>query len=697
MSSTQKSPTTDRPDRTFLIGLFIVVLVTHFGLATMNWRWGFLLGHEFRQTQTAIITQYIEKENNFSIRYSTPILGKPWEFPLEFPLYEWSVALLSRVTSRPQFESARAVSLASFYLTLGALYLLLGQAGLPPVRRLVTLSLTLATPVYIFYSRAFLMDTMALMASAWFLAAFVEVMRVRRWRWLVLCAVAGGAGGLIKSLTFFVWLWPAALYGAWCVAKDWRGGVSWRDRLATVAWGFGAVLVPALLVNWWVRYTDAIKETHASAHIFTSKALTQGNFGMYDLSTRFSKQTWKALLECWTLGLTNPWVVAVAVVGGAVLFKRYRWYILGAAGLFLSAQMMFPLAYAYQDYYFTACAVFLMCALGFVLNGIIDSPLPRWSRWVLIVLPFAFQYNAYSRYYYQMQAIKSHGGTGLTLALRDYLPNETVIIVAGSDWAAIIPYYSNHKALMIRNGLENDQKYLDRAFNELSDENVGALVLVGDQRGNYDLVKRAAAKFSVDRSPTFSYRTADVYVAKLYRPAVIGRVHTDPKPEGITTEAAMSSPWSADSVPDSIYPATAAALFKNFHPAPELCRFRFGYASGAIDNFPVVGAHPDSDLWIRPPTNAHEIVWEFGLDPKVYQPPTQSNGVTFIIDSEAPDGTTVKLFERTLDPARVSHDRGIQHEVIPLKVSPGQRLIFRTGPHGDYSYDWAYWKAIDIH
>ncbi len=35
-------------------------------------------GHEFRQTQTALISSYIVQQDNFSLLYETPIVGKPW-------------------------------------------------------------------------------------------------------------------------------------------------------------------------------------------------------------------------------------------------------------------------------------------------------------------------------------------------------------------------------------------------------------------------------------------------------------------------------------------------------------------------------------------------------------------------------------------------------------------------------------------
>ena len=70
------------------------------------------------------------------------------------------------------------------------------------------------------------------------------------------------------------------------------------------------------------------------------------------------------------------------------------------------------------------------------------------------------------------------------MALRDFLPKGSVIVVAGGDWSAIVPFYSQRKALMVRNGLEDNAAYLDRAFRDLADEDVVALVLLGNQRHN---------------------------------------------------------------------------------------------------------------------------------------------------------------------------------------------------------------------
>ena len=122
--------------------------------------------------------------------------------------------LLSRAAGVPHFMAARTISLGCFYLALPALYLLLARFGLSRARRLLALSLILTCPVYIFYSRAFLMESMAVMCCAWFLLGFVRTMDERRWGWLALTIIAGTLAALIKSLTFAVWLVPAAGYAA---------------------------------------------------------------------------------------------------------------------------------------------------------------------------------------------------------------------------------------------------------------------------------------------------------------------------------------------------------------------------------------------------------------------------------------------------------------------------------------------------
>src|SRR4051812_15730002 len=93
------------------IALFVVTLVAHAWWATRHWTVGFLPGHEFRQTQTATTTYYIDQQDNFSLLYETPIVGKPWvSILMEVPFYEWSVVGLSRAMKLPHHVAARTIT-----------------------------------------------------------------------------------------------------------------------------------------------------------------------------------------------------------------------------------------------------------------------------------------------------------------------------------------------------------------------------------------------------------------------------------------------------------------------------------------------------------------------------------------------------------------------------------------------------------
>lgn len=680
-----------------LMVIFIASLGAHAWLATRNWTAGFMPGHEFRQTQTAFISHFIDREDDFSLLYETPLVGKPWvSILLEVPFYEWSVVGLSRATGLSHVVAARTISLACFYLTLPALWLLLGRIGVAGSRRLLPLALILCGPLYIFYSRAFLMESMELMCCAWFLVGFVGTMDRRRWPWFMLATVAGTGASLIKSATFAVWLLPAAGYGAWRLWSDLRARAGRGATAQTVFWGLAGVIVPLGALRLWIELTDPIKANHASAWIFTSANLSLGNWGLDDFAARFSMNTWGILMQRWREALMSPWLIGVALLAGLVAFPAQRGRVASLAAVFFLAQLLFPFAYAYQEYYFYACAVFLLAALGLVLNGVLDSRLPRWACWLLVpVLPLALLRN-YLQFYYPYQMVRSEGGHPYTHALRDLTPRESVIVVSGADWAAIVPLYAQRRALMIRNGLEHDRAYLERAFAELADEEVSALVLLHEHRRKPLVRDLAIAAFDLERAPTFSYHHADIYCSRR-----IGQMVRDGlKERGNYSSLIVPSEAEAsrtDSGPFWINPGLARRELHGVFPQPFKGRFTYGLRAFPYGDKRVINAHPDSEIWLRSPSAATRIEWDYGMISAAWERDgDKSDGVELTITGISPGREERKIFRRWLDPVRRPEDRGVQQEVIPYQPLPGELLHFKTGPGGSYSYDWAFWERIEV-
>ncbi|HET7535752.1 MAG TPA: glycosyltransferase family 39 protein, partial [Candidatus Didemnitutus sp.] len=580
-------------DQAWLSIAFAVVLVAHVFFVTRNWESGWLFGHEFRQTQTAISAFFIKAEDNYSLAYPTPVLGKPWSAPMEFPLYQWSVAALSTRTGWSLTACARAISAICFYATLPAIFLLLGRLGLPPPRRLFVLALLLTTPIYIFYSRAFLIEAMALAFSAWFLAAFVEMEQRRSWRWLLVAILAGVGAALVKITTFMVWIIPGAVYGAVLCWQQWRSGEHRRLR-ATLAWGLGSVLPSIVAALWWIRVSDRIKGLNPAGANLQADKMVIYNFG--PLSVRFDPSTWQKLFHNWHGAVLPLWAAGLCLVLAWFCPRTYRRPALWAAAVFFAAQLVFPVLYSIHDYYFYAAAAFLAVAAGLVLAGLLDSALPRPVIWFAALALFAGNAEHYWSNYYAWQKIPSVGGTGLSDALRNTSPPDSVLVIIGDDWDPATPYYAQRRALMIGRYLEHNWSYLEPALNSLRGEDVFALVAKGDQRGNREFIDRAIKLFQLDPQVTFTYGdTTDVYVRRWHRNRVLRHMGTNEAPyyDKVRMSGTPDAPEGAqqvDAIERFVHDNDRKTYFAAMSPAPVRYNFLFGLSRFEQDGHQLLGA-----------------------------------------------------------------------------------------------------------
>jgi hypothetical protein len=610
------------------------------------------------------------------------------------------VVLLRRQTSWPDFVAARAVSATFFYLTLPAIYLLLGQAGLRRAQRWPALALVLSCPVYLFYSRAFLMESTVLCFSAWFLFAFVRTLRTRRLPWAVLAGLAGAAAGMMKSLTFGAWVAPAACYGAWTLWREWREHRGRRALLATIAWGCGTMIVPTVLTVWWTHFADSIKAQNPAAVFLTSKELGVGNYGTFSLGARFSTEMWRGLLSGWNVAIMKPWLLGACTLLGLAVAGRYRRPLAIALGLFFVPQLAIPYAYALQDYYFYAAAIFALVGLGFGLLGLLERPWPTWVRLPLLAVPFAGLWSAYFQPagYHGMQQIWTNGLTGLSESLRDLTPPDSILIIVGADWNAALAYQSGRRALMIANGRENNSDFIEERIAALDGEEIGAFVLAGPMRHRADVRDFITKLAGLRPYPTFSHSLGDVYFSAQidaqirHDIALWGNDYADLPLQPVPSTGEYAEPPLVELTPER-----AARDFPNVHPAPVRYAAKFGFPLSVTADGVSLGAHPDAQLWLPSPSGVHTILWDYGLD--ISGSPHAdgvTDGVIFRIMARAADGSERQLFRRTLRPVDHPEDRGVQHSEVQFVAAEGETLCFETLPRISYTYDWAYWKRIEV-
>ncbi len=701
MAESNLTPQSDRWETRFAVGLFCLALAFHFWGALVGWKSLNLPGCEFRQTQTGVSAFFIQREHNFSLAYPTPVLGKPWSIPLEFPLYQWTVVWVSNGLKMPLTQAARAVSLVCFYLSLPALYLLLGRIGLTRPRRLLVLGLVVTCPLYVFYARAFLIETMALMFGAWFMVGYVLAVERKNQRWLVVATLAGAGCGLVKVTTFFFFLMPALLWTFWWFWNDWKQPANLRGRvlLGHIGWCLLAVVVPFAASIWWVHFSNGIKSLSIAGNFLLSNRLTDYNFGN---GVRFSTDLWREHWQVLFLDLTSR----SALVGCAVLaiaFARRWWRMMGAlVFLFFAVQVIFPILYAWHEYYYVASAFTLMMAFGLALCGVFESRLPRLAAWVLVLAVYGLQMNGYVQNFYPIQRQISGGGNNLTLALKSVMAPDEVMVVAGDDWNSMTPYYAQRRALMIRRSLEHTWSEIIPAFDRLKDEEVTALVLHGEQAKNQGLIQLAVEHFHLDPRPAFRWRDATVYVHAQIRPHVSSLLKNVPEIE-------LLDPTPDDSSPLLKHEVETASLLRRFRddfgqmtPVPFRFYTTYGLSRLDFEGHPAHFAHPDTRLSFHLNAGKHTMMAEVGMDPGAYAQGIsfydRTDGVEIRLEREPPSGGRELLFSRLLNPRDHASDRGLltlQH-AFELSVAGTVVLSVGPGPQGNYARDWTILGKVEF-
>lgn len=674
--------------RIALVG-FLVCLGFHFWGMTVGWTSRNLPGGEFRQAQTALSTHWIKAEQNFALAYPTPVLGKPWSLPMEFPLYQWTVVTVSKVTNWSLTKAGRAVSIACFYLTLPAVFLLLRRWRIAPTHRWLVLAVAVTCPLYIFYTRAFLIETMALMFSVWFWVAFERAVTGRSRAWLAVAMVAGTGAGLVKVTTYMLYLLPA---GVWALTRLWAARKQgWKTELA---WMTATVVVPFGATLWWLDFADATKALNPLANFLTSSNLKEFNFGT--TAIRLSPAAWATKLRIVREELT--WLPALLFCLVLLpLGARARWRsVAGCLLAFGAVLVIFPVLYEHHEYYYVANTLLLLLAMGLALVALLESRVARWVAYGAVALVLVGQGWRYLEWYYPTQRLISPGGDGLTTSLRTLTNPGDVIVVLGQDWNSMTAYYAQRRAIMFRDDIARDGAKVEQALADLREEKIGALVIVGEPDGAQWLIDRAASR-GLGAEPLYVWRNARVFVPQVRRTELLHSLlendfHEVALAPGVEPRrASLAGKWFE-----------MAAIhrwqrkpFVGFQPAPVRFFASFGPAMDGSSGQPMYGAHPVTRLVFALSAGSHTLRSALQMSVDAYR--------LDLSDAETTDGVEVSLFligpgnerkqiaTRYFDPRRNREDRGnlrLLEFTFTLESAGEVELFFGPGPAGKDTRDW---------
>jgi hypothetical protein len=256
---------------------------------------------------------------------------------------------------------------------------------------------------------------------------------------------------------------------------------------------------------------------------------------------------------------------------------------------------------------------------------------------------------------------------------------------------------------MIRRGLQDRTEYLQAAFATLADESVGAVVLQGPLRTNYQFRDRLLAAFGLDPRPVFTWRDATVYVPVEQRIRIIRQLGPQAFDEvrlapgaGLPAPGALGGEWRllADLTPEE------RGRFAAMSPQPAGFFSSFGPGLETREGEPWFNAHPTTRLRFQLPAGPHRLRLTAVISEAAYrgtfsaqEPPT--DGVLIQLSAREGGAAPRVLHERLLDPTRVPGDRGDQpiEVTFTLARAAAVDLFIGPGPQGRDTRDWIWLRG----
>jgi hypothetical protein len=401
--------------------------------------------HAFRQTQTAYTALLIHENGVDLLHPKLPVLGAPFEVPFEFPLFQALAAAPMSWGLSPDV-AMRTTALACFLLSALLLWGLVRHAG-GRVAALAALAVYLFSPFSLLWSRASLIEYLAVAgALGWVWAGLLWRDR-RRAVYAVAALVAGLTAMLVKPTTAALWLLPLVAYTAATEQPGWRSWIrARRDPVLAVI-----VAVPFLAALAWTGHADAIKAANPATAWLTSEGLTTWNFGT--ANQRLVWENWARILRRVTGELTGyPAVLFPLVAFVGVRSRQARLWAAFVAVPILTVFCFWNL-YVVHDYYLAAVSPAPAALAGVAFARAWRwAPTPRAQRLVLaglgLSLPTLVLLNAgYVALPYGNPGVED-AHPELAEVLRVTQPGD-LIAFEGYDWDPSLPYYARRSGHML--------------------------------------------------------------------------------------------------------------------------------------------------------------------------------------------------------------------------------------------------------
>lgn len=640
---------------TYKLYLFVAFVIT-FILQLQHLSTPLLDQHSFRQTQTAITTFWFLKDG-ITFPYLTPIFGWPWAIPLEFPTYQILVYLFSRFFNVSNLDLAgRVVSLFFYYLSFIPLYQILKNVRIDINAILCVFTVVLVMPIFIFWSRTFMIESTALFFALTFIALVLSYEQESTYFniKLLLTFIISILAVLTKITTFLVALLFLFYYVLFYF--NFKKMISKRILVLVITVAFTILIGVA-----WTSYTDEIKMMNPIGEVITSDNLSNWNFGTLDQRTNIDNYVHilKHIFQN-----SAPLIFILILLPGMLFFKelKYRKLILiGLLSYLLSFMIFFNLYYVH-NYYWYANSIFLAISIGLLFANILHYFERSILMHLIIISMISIGIMGYFKSYYKAQVdnYDQHKTIVISQIIKKYTNSNDIIFVKGFDWSSELPYYSERKAVMMPgwSGIDVGNKKFNKLIKNSTNKNcISAIVLCGNDKE----IQNKLQYFSFKKPLKISYDNCSVFFKR--NDTVKSMIEND-------TET-------------SILEKISTRISGPFNPGLQVYNNRF-----------IVFAHIPSKAILGIDRNkSYQLNIGYGIKKRAYEE-GNVQGCCFSVYG-IKKNEKVLLWEDCIDPKRKQSDRGTLQSTV--EITEGKTaIVFETNPQKGKSGDWgwSYWENI---
>jgi uncharacterized membrane protein len=498
-----------------MTGLFFVCLGLNLYYCLSGFYNPLLDFHSFRQTQTALTAFYFVQEG-YRLDYLTPVLSAPWQIPLEFPLVQWMAACLRSHSSIPLDQCGRIISLIFFYLSLFPVYAILKRVLKHRYYPLFILCFILLDPIYIFWSRTFMIESAALFFCALYAQQALAFLYGRKYRNLIGAILVGVIAAMVKITTLIPFVLFTMSFYLWHLWQAYR--TEQKIKFSELIWMGLMTAIPVGVFKVWLSFSEALKKGSTYAYELTSaEKLGHWNYGT--IGQKLSPMVWAKIL--FNSGVHNYIIpTALFYLFSAVvlylLFRKnllYNRYVLLALFFYFAAPALLTNLHFVHTYYTYSNSVFLCAAVGLSALSLLLSGRQRFRQLgvAFTAATLVFFLTSYLYVYHGKQVQPDTQLLPACTYVKQHTAKDEVIMVYGNDWGAEYAYYSERKTVSVINRFERTG---DPRFQELMQQNPGIRTLVFVDNKKYydrafleDLVHTYHFKLVYQSGNTFIYKT----------------------------------------------------------------------------------------------------------------------------------------------------------------------------------------------